>query len=209
MRGLRQLIIVIMTLFVAGVAVAKDYKEGVEYERINPAVPTSTGSGKVEVVEMFWYGCPHCFHFEPLLQKWLKKKPANVEFVRIPATFYPLWKLHARIYYTEQVLGLGEKLHQAIFDTYHLQRNRLATEQAIRKFFVAHGVKGSDFDDVFHSFAVETKLSRAADLVQRYGISGVPTMIVNGKFRTSNKLSGPDEMLKVVDYLVRKESKKH
>ena len=207
MSGLRQLTILIMTFIAVGVVNAKGYKEGVEYERISPAVATSS-PGKVEVVEMFWYGCPHCFQFEPHLQKWLKKKPANVEFIRIPATFNALWKLHARMYYTAQILGIGKKLHQPLFDAYHLERNRLDTDQKIREFFVKHGVKASDFDDTFHSFAVETRLARAVDLSQRYGINGVPTMIVNGKYRTTNKAPGHAGMLDVVDYLIKQESKK-
>lgn len=207
MLGLRRLIIIIMALMVTGVATARDFDEGIEYNRVSPAVATTSGS-KVEVVELFWYGCPHCFQFEPFLHKWLKKKPANVKFIRIPATFNPLWKLHARAYYTAEVLGVIEKLHKPLFETYHLERNRLESKKALRKLFVKHGVKGSDFDDVFHSFAVETKLSRAIDLTQRYGIRSVPSMIVNGKFRTSNKISGHAKVLEVVDYLIRKESKK-
>jgi len=208
MPRLRQLMIVIMTLIATGVATAKDFDEGIEYVRIKPSVPT-TSTGKIEVVEMFWYGCPHCFQFEPYLHKWLKKKPANVEFVRIPATFYPLWKLHARAYYTAEVLGVLDKLHKPMFEAYHLKKNRLDSAKALRKVFAKHGVKGSDFDDVFHSFAVETKLARAVDLTQRYGISGVPSMIVNGKYRTSNKISGHSNMLEVIDFLIRKESKRH
>jgi len=207
MPRLRQLFIIFMSLIATSVAIAKDFDEGIEYERVKPAVATTSG-GKVEVVELFWYGCPHCFQFEPYLQKWLKKKPANVEFVRIPATFRPLWKLHARAFYTAEVLGVGKKLHHVIFETYHLKKDRLDSEKALRELFVKHGVKGSDFDDVFHSFAVETKLARAVDLTQRYGISGVPSMIVNGKYRTSNKISGHSNMIEVVDYLVRKESKR-
>ncbi len=207
MLGLRQLTIVIMTLIATGVATAKDFKEGVEYVRITPSVATTT-SNKVEVVEMFWYGCPHCFQFESYIKKWLKKKPQNVEFVRIPATFNPLWKLHARAYYTAEVLGVIKKVHEPIFETFHLQKNKLDSKKALRKLFVELGVKGSDFDDVFHSFSVETKLARAIDLTQRYGIRGVPSMIVNGKYRTSSKLSSNAEVLEVVNYLVRKESKK-
>ena len=208
MSAFRHLIIIAMTLFATGLASAKDFDDGFEYISIRPAVPTNSGD-KVEVVEMFWYGCPHCFQFEPYLQKWLKKKPANVKFVRIPATFNPLWQLHARAFYTAEVLGVGEKLHKPMFDTYHIERNRLDSEKALRKLFVKHGVKGSDFDDVFHSFAVETKLARAIDLTKRYGITGVPSIIVNGKYRTYKKITGHTNMLEVVDFLIRKESKKH
>lgn len=206
MPVLRQFIMVLVLLGTAGIVTAKSFDEGIEYERVKPPVPTHSGN-KVEVVEMFWYGCPHCFRFEPHLQKWLKKKPANVEFVRIPATFNKLWKLHARAFYTADVLGIAEKLHKPLFDTYHLARNRLDTEKKLRDFFVKQGVKGSDFDDTFYSFAVETRLARAVDLTQRYGISGVPSIIVNGKYRTSNKISGHASMLEVVDFLIKKESK--
>lgn len=204
MPGLRQLFIIIMAFVLTGLASARDFDEGIEYNRVTPAVSTTSG-GKIEVVELFWYGCPHCFQFEPYLHNWLKTKPANVEFIRIPATFRPLWKLHARAYYSAEVLGVLDKLHKPLFDTYHLDKNRLDTKKALRKVFVKHGVKGSDFDDVFHSFAVEAKLARAIDLTQRYGIRGVPSMIVNGKYRTSNKISGHANMLEVVDYLISKE----
>lgn len=208
MTAFRHLLIVIMTLFAIGLANAREFDEGFEYISIKPPVPTNSGD-KIEVVEMFWYGCPHCFQFEPYLQKWLKHKPANVKFVRIPATFRPLWKLHARAFYTAEILGIGEKLHKPFFDAYHLERNRLDSEKAIRAFFVKHGVKGSEFDDVFHSFAVETRLARAVDLGGRYGIDGVPSIIVNGKYRTYKRITGHANMLEVVDYLIRKESKKH
>jgi thiol:disulfide interchange protein DsbA len=207
MPGFRQLLISLLLLTLVSGVSAKGFSEGVDYERVSPAVPVSTSGKTVEVVEMFWYGCPHCFHFEPKLQKWLKKKPANVTFIRIPATFNPLWKLHARAFYTAEVLGVGDKLHKPLFDTYHLERNRLDTEKKIRTLFVKHGVKGSEFDDVFHSFAVETRLARAVDLTGRYGINGVPSMIVNGKYRTAEKGGNHPEMLDVVNYLIKKESK--
>ena len=206
MPRLAQFMFIIMALMVTAVTSAKEFDEGIEYVRINPVVPTASGN-KIEVVEMFWYGCPHCFQFEPYLQKWLQKKPKNVEFVRVPATFRPLWKLHARAYYTAEVLGVSEKLHKPMFDAFHLERNKLDSEKSLRKLFVKHGVKGSDFDDVFHSFAVETKLARATDLTQRYGITGVPSVIINGKFRTSSKISGHANMLEVVDDVIRKEGR--
>lgn len=207
MPGFRHLLISLVMLAITGSVFARGFNEGVEYERVNPSVPTTTSGKTVEVVEMFWYGCPHCFQFEPKLHKWLKTKPANVKFIRVPATFYPLWKLHGRAFYTAEVLGVSDKLHKTLFDTYHLQRNRLDSEKKLRELFVKHGVKGSDFDDVFHSFAVETKLARAVDLTKRYGISGVPSMIVNGKYRASEKHRGGPSMLDVVDHLIKKESK--
>ena len=188
--------------------------EGFEYQKISPPVPTST-TDKVEVVEMFWYGCPHCYHFEPLLQKWLKDKPKNVKFVRVPAVFRKSWEIHAQVYYTEEALGLTEKLHQAFFDAIHKQRKRMNTRQEIRDFFIAHGVKGAVFDKAFDSFIVKSKVLQAIRLSRAYGITGVPSMIVDGKYRTAAKMAsindarGPshENMLKVVDQLIMKESK--
>ncbi|MDH5445162.1 MAG: thiol:disulfide interchange protein DsbA/DsbL [Gammaproteobacteria bacterium] len=205
MHGFRQLWVSVFILMMTGQVFAAGIKEGVSYERINPPVAKSTSGKTIEVVEMFWYGCPHCFQFEPKLHKWLKKKPANVKFVRVPATFRPLWKLHARAFYAAEVLGVSDKMHKQIFDTYHLKRDRLDTKEKLRALFVKNGVKASDFDDVFHSFAVETKLARADDLTRRYGISGVPSMIVNGKYRAAEKHRDGPSMLDVVDHLIKKE----
>lgn len=207
MSALRQSFLFLsMFLMVANVQ-ARGIQEGVHFEKITPPVPVSTSGKTIEVVEMFWYGCPHCFQFEPKLHKWLKKKPANVKFIRVPATFYPLWKLHARAFYTAEVLGVTDKLHKPMFDTYHIDRNRLDSEKKLRALFVKHGVKGSEFDDVFHSFAVETRLARAVDLTARYGITGVPSMIVNGKYRATEKHRSGPSMLDTVNYLIRKERK--
>ena len=208
MSRIQVLFIIMLGFLLSGISSAASISEGPHYEKIRPAVNTTASGNEIEVVEMFWYGCPHCFQFEPHLQKWLKKKPANVKFVRVPATFRPLWKLHARAFYTAEILGVGEKLHKPMFDAYHLERNRLDSEQKLRELFVKHGVKGSDFDDTFHSFAVETRLARAVDLSERYGISGVPSMIVNGKYRNSSKLHDQNKILEVVDFLIKKESKR-
>ncbi len=189
-------------------SLAEDFKEGIHYERVLPAQPTSTGD-KVEVVEMFWYGCPHCNALEPYVERWLARKPAAAEFVRIPAVFNPSWEIAARAYYTAEVLGVLDKTHKAMFDAIHGQKRNLNTEAEIMAFFTEHGVNNADFTRVFHSFAVEAKVRRATDLSQRYGIRGVPALIVNGKYRTSGQLAGNSaNIFKVVNYLVEQESKK-
>jgi thiol:disulfide interchange protein DsbA len=188
-------------------AAAATYKEKIHYELVQPPQPTTT-KDKVEVVEMFWYGCPHCNALEPYVNRWLKRKPANVEFVRIPAVFRPTWELHARAFYTAEILGVLDKTHSAMFEAIHQQKRRLNTEQELMEFFAEHGVKNEDFKRVFHSFAVEAKVRRAKDLSQRYGISGVPSIIVNGKYRTGAQLAGGNaNIFKVVNFLVEKESK--
>jgi len=186
---------------------AADYKEKIHYQLIQPPQPTTT-KDKVEVVEMFWYGCPHCNALEPYVERWLKRKPGNVEFIRIPAVFRPMWELHARAFYTAEILGVQDKTHSAMFEAIHNQKRTLGTEQELMEFFAQHGVSNADFNRVFRSFAVEAKVRRAKDLSQRYGIDGVPALIVNGKYRTGSQLAGGNaEIFKVVDFLVAKETK--
>ena len=196
------------SLLVAGPGFAEVYSEGQQYERVTPPQPTTTGKDKVEVVEMFWYGCPHCFRLEPYVQRWLKTKPANVEFVRMPGVFRPSWEIHARAYYTAEILGVVDKVHEPMFNAIHQEKRPMSDEASIMALFKEHGVSEKDFKRVFHSFAVETKLRRARDMGNRYGIHGVPTIIVNGKYRTgAQEAGGNARVFKVVDYLVKQESK--
>ncbi|MGD8559065.1 MAG: thiol:disulfide interchange protein DsbA/DsbL [Gammaproteobacteria bacterium] len=189
------------------VLAAPTYKEKIHYERVLPAQPTTTDD-KVEVVEMFWYGCPHCNALEPYVKRWEKKMPAEAKFVRMPAIFRPMWELHARAYYTAEILGVLDKTHSAMFAAIHQQKRRLDTQEALQKFFAEHGVSKEDFDRVFRSFAVEAKIRRAKDMSQRYGIQGVPALVVNGKYRTGAKLAGGNaNIFRVVNFLVAKEAK--
>ena len=202
-------VIALLTGLLCSVAAAADeeYTEGVNYTRISPPQPISDPD-KVEVVEMFWYGCPHCYHFEPTLEEWAKHIPSQVNFVRIPAIFKnPMWELHAGTYYTEQVLGILDKTHKALFDAIHRDHRRLTTEDALADFFKDYGVTPGQFSATLHSFAVQAKVRRAKDLTTRYRIDGVPSMIVDGKYLVSNSENGSYEnVLKVVDYLVAKET---
>ncbi len=185
---------------------AEEYLEGVHYERIEPPQPTATGS-KVEVRVVFWYGCPHCYRFEPYMERWLRNKPKEAQLVHMPGIFRPLWELHARAYYTMELLGVVDKLHKPLFDAMHLERRRLDNEQALEDFFAEHGVAREDFRKTFRSFAVETRVRQAKLLTRRYGIDGVPAVIVNGKYRLNNGMTGgPAETLKVINYLVKLES---
>lgn len=201
------IIVCSLILWPLAASAADNFKEKIHYELVLPAQPTTT-KGKVEVVEMFWYGCPHCNTLEPYVERWLKRKPANAEFVRIPAIFNPSWELHARAYYTAEILGVTEKTHSALFEALHGQKRKLDTPDKIMEFFAQHDVSNEDFKRVFRSFAVEAKVRRAKDLSHRYGIKGVPALIINGKYRTSAKLAGGNaNIFKVVNFLVDKEAK--
>lgn len=186
---------------------AATFQEGRHYQRLPNPIPTSTDD-KVEVVEIFWYGCPHCFHLEPVVSKWLENKPNNVEFVRIPAVLGSSWELGARAFYVAESLGILDQIHTPLFDAIHVQKKPMRTVDDLAAFFAEHGVDRATFDKTFNSFDVETKLRRSQDLVRRYRVDGVPTVIVNGKYMTTGTMAGSSEgIFEVVDYLVAQESK--
>jgi len=176
-------------------ALGADLVEGVQYKTLKPAVPTSVAPGKVEVVEVFWYACGHCYVLEPKLAAWDKKgRPAYVQLVRMPATWNDLLKLHARLFYTIEILGRPQ-LHDEAFREVNIKRNRLDTREKIEAFFTSRGVSKAEFDKTFAGFAVESKLARAADLNRRYRIVSTPTVIVNGKYVTDAGMAGGEEQL--------------
>ena len=184
--------------------------EGENYKILSPAVPPSTPPGKVEVVEVFWYACGHCYLLEPKLETWARSgKAPYVELVRQPATWNEMLKTHARVFYTAELLGKLPQLHADIFREINLKGNRLDTPQAIEAFFVARGVAKADFQRAFSSFAVESKLRRADDLNRRYHITGTPTVIVNGKYITDVGMAGSEEKLfEVINALAAKDRPK-
>ncbi len=193
---------------------ANTYDEGIEYQLIVPPVRTSNPD-KVEVVEMFWYGCPHCYSLEPKLLKWKAKLPSNVEFIRIPAilkdrqgNYIPEWETHARAFYTAELLGVLDKMHESLFKEIHHKNKKLVSKPALAKFFSQYGISQADFNATFDSFGVLMKVNRAKDLTERYGTNGVPTLVVNGRYKSQATLTnGQDELLKLVDFLIKKESK--
>lgn len=193
---------------IAPAAAFAGFDEGIDYKKIEPPMPTTAPAGKIQVTEMFWYGCPHCFHFEPKLLNWLKTKPKDVDFVRIPAVFpgRESWEVHARAFYTAQVLGILSKTHEALFNAIHVDGRPENSEQNLQAFFAKHGVQPQVFKETFNSFAVYTKVRKAADLTRRSKITGVPSMIVAGKYRVDGDLAGGQErMLKVVNFLIKRE----
>ncbi len=209
--SLKKIAILCASLVLLGASISSSfaarYQEGVQYERVIPEQPTTAAPGQVEVVELFWYGCPHCYRLEPYVNRWLKKKPANVKFVRMPGMIQPSWEIGARAYYTAVILGVVDKIHEPMFEAIHEQKRRMNTEAEIMALFKQHGVSEKDFKRVFRSFAVETKLRRARDMGRRYGARGVPTIIVNGKYRTgAQEAGGNSRVFQVVNYLVQQES---
>lgn len=181
--------------------------EGFEYKRIVPAQQTQAAAGQIEVVELFWYGCPHCYRFEPTLSKWLQSKPQDVVFRRIPAQLNKGWVIHAQAYYAAEALGVTDKMHHSMFEAMHKSKRKLKTVDEIAALFVENGISREKFDNAFNSFGVKTKMANARGMQQRYGAHSVPTIVINGKYRSDSTMAGGThkDLINVVNFLINKE----
>ena len=178
------------------------------YEELPTAQPVQE-AGKVEVIEFFWYGCPHCYDLEPKLHKWEQNLPENVHFIRQPAIFSDLWGKHAKAYLTAEALNVVDKVHADFFDEIQNKKQELQTEDQLAKFFVAHGVEESKFRETYNSFLIDAKMRQAKAMAPRYGITGVPAVIINGKYLVTARLAGShDKMIEVMNKLISQESAK-
>lgn len=187
-------------VLVSGLAWATD-----PYERINPAQPTKSGD-KIEVVEVFWYGCPHCYALEPYLEKWLETKPDDVEFRRIPGVLGRNWLPHARAYFTAEKLDVLDKTHRPMFDAIHVGRVDLGNEKKLANFFREHGVDRAEFIRIYESEEITDKVKQAFVAGQGYGLTGVPVIIVNGKYRVSSSTAGGNtKLVEAINMLIEQE----
>jgi thiol:disulfide interchange protein DsbA len=183
---------------------------GTQYQLVSPVQPPESKT-KVEVIEFFWYGCPHCYAFEPYIEPWIKKVPSDVLFHRVPAVFNQSWIPHAQLYYSLEVLGEVDRLHGLIFDTIHKQHQTLATEATIGDFLEKNGVDRKKFTEAFNSFSVASKVQHSVQLQGAYKLDGVPTMGIDGRYMTSAPMNGNshEAVLPVVDYLIVEARKFH
>lgn len=183
----------------------QEYIAGTHYDVLDTPIRTRDNS-KVEVVEVFWYGCSHCYHFEPLVAQWKKQQADDVDFWQSPAIWNNTMKLHAKAFYTAKALGVADKLHTPLFTTLVVERKNLGSKGQIGKLFTSFGVDRDKFDKAFDSFGVNSQVTQADARARSYKISGTPEMVVNGKYRVgAKKAGGQKEMLEIVDYLVAKE----
>lgn len=177
---------------------------GKQYTLVSPSQPTETGKN-VEVLEFFSYACPHCHDLEPVLNPWVKKLPADVTFRRLPAVFNDTYLIYAKIFYTAEAMGLLNKLHTPIFDAIHVQHVNLSIEKTMQEWLAKQGVDGKKFAETYNSFAVISKAQRAKQLTRTYAITGVPTLVVDGKYMTSASQTGSNEKLfPALDELINK-----
>ncbi|HZP13228.1 MAG TPA: thiol:disulfide interchange protein DsbA/DsbL [Nevskiaceae bacterium] len=181
-------------------------KEGVQYKRVlQPQDPIDPK--KVEVTEVFWYGCPHCYHFDPTIEGWRAKAPGDVIFDRLPSTLGRAdGEVHARAFFIAEALGVGDKVHKPLFNAIHQDHKMMNTLDQLRELFgQVAGVKPQDFDNASSSFMVDSRMRRSETLLRAYGISSVPTIVVDGRYMTGAGMAGSEEkVLDVLDFLVEK-----
>jgi thiol:disulfide interchange protein DsbA len=177
--------------------------EGTHYVRLAQPMPVNAG-GKIDVIEFFWYGCPHCNAFEPALDAWVKKLPGDVAFRRVPVAFRDEpFVVHQKIYYTLEAMGQLDAMHRKVFNAIHVERQRLDKPADIAAFMTKNGIDGAKYTEMSNSFAVQTKLRQAKQLSEAYKIDGVPALGVQGRYYTSGSLAGGnDQMLAVTSFLI-------
>ena len=200
MRKFIQLLLLVAAV-APGVSQAK-YLRDIDY-RVIPRQPVVTGR-KVEVREFFWYGCPHCFHMEPILENWLKTLPADAQFVRTPAIFNPAWAPEARAFFTFQALGITDRVHAAFFRAIHVKHEDMNNVNNVVLFLKKYGISPEKALDTYNSFSVDADVRRTRSMEVPYGIDSVPTFVVDGRYITNPAIAGGERRcLRIVSYLIK------
>lgn len=206
----------VASLPAAGKLPAVKWVAGTNYRPVMPAQPTDVAPGKVEVVEMFWYACPHCYALDPFLESWRKTKPAYIEFRRVPVTWGEVHRSHARLFYALQALAKEDAVHSAVFAEMHDKKNYMfaqgndpETLAAQVAFVKSQGISEADFKNAYSSFSVQTNLQKADDLVRRYKVEGVPLVVINGKYLTDVNMAGsPANVISIINDLAASEKRR-
>lgn len=197
-----------LMVFAPLLACAQDsgsYEAGKHYDVISPAIRTATPD-KIEVAEFFWYGCGHCYTFEPMVGQWKKTLAEDVSFRGVPAIWGGAMELHAKAYFAAQALGVSETMDSVIFQAMNVDRKPLRNEDEITQLFVDNGVAEEDFLKAYNSFGVASQVRQASSTARSAKITGTPSLMVNGKYLiTARKAGSNANMLKVADFLVEKE----
>ncbi len=204
--AVRRILLAAVLIGAGNLAAAADFKAGEHFAEVSPGigtVSTEIADGQTEVVELFWYGCPHCYSFEPILEAWVEEKPDNIVVTRVPAVFNKRWAFHAQVFYTAEVLGVLDEIHRPLFDAIHKGRRQMATEDEIAELFESvAGIDRATFDQAFNSFAVDAKLRRAAQITRDAKLTGVPALMIGGTARTTaSQAGGYEQMLELAEAL--------
>ncbi len=207
MKSLMTLLALTLALSIAAPS-AEALESGKDYAELSPKQSTNVKKGQVEVLEFFWYRCPHCFDLEPELNAWIKKQPNRVVVRRVPAILNESWAALARAYYALEAIGMNDKLHGDVFNAIHVQGMDLTPPQTFFDWAVTKGVDRKKLADAYNSFAVDTKVMRAQQLTRDYKLTGVPAIAINGKYTTSAYMTGGQPALfKTMDALIAQELK--
>lgn len=199
------MVVLAVAIYSTSVSAQQAFVQGSDYDVLAVAVKT-THPDKIVVTEVFWYGCPHCFNFEPHAENWSATLPEGVVFEQVPSLLNLRWTEHARAYYSFKLMGVLDEVHKAFFDAIHLKRQRMGDLETIAAFVAAQGLDEQQFRNHFYSFEVETQIRKSIKKEQRYGHRGVPAVIVNGKYLVSSSKAGSNErMLQIMSFLVAKE----
>ncbi|MDG2088828.1 MAG: thiol:disulfide interchange protein DsbA/DsbL [Arenicellaceae bacterium] len=191
-------------LSLVSLGVNAQFIEGKDYAVISEAQPIKTGE-KIEVREMFWYGCPHCYSLEPHVQRWKSNMPENAEFVAQPAIFSAGWEFHARAFYTFETLGIVDKVHGAFFDQIHRKKRNANSLSDLQDFLASYDMDPDDVKNAYNSFVVDSQLGNARINSMNYEIRGVPAVIIDGKYRTSTTMAGSEAgMFDIIEFLIEK-----
>ena len=200
----------IILLFLPLLACADEgavYEEGEHYKTL-PKLVATDDKGKVEVVELFWYGCPHCYSLEPSVEKWVSTLPQHVDFKQMPAMMASHWEANGRAYYAAEILGVAKQTHQKLFDAIHRQGQKIFDQESLADFYASQGVDKVEFNKAFNSFLVSSRVQRAKQRQRGYQATGVPAIVVNGKYLVSTTMkAGSNGLFDVVDFLIEQEHK--
>jgi thiol:disulfide interchange protein DsbA len=194
-----------LTLPVATTALAqpRQFKEGKDYRRLDKPVPPDAPAGKVDVLEFFWYSCPHCNLFEPTLEAWAKAAPKDLSFRRVPVAFNASFVPQQKLFYALQGMGKLDELHTKVFQAIHVEKQKLAKDDEIFAWVAKQGADAAKFKEAYNSFTVSNQIRRASQLQDAYGVEGVPSMGVAGKYYTDGTMAGNmQNVLQVVEHLV-------
>lgn len=191
------------TLSTAAHAQAKAFKDGVDYLTLDKPAPTEAPAGRIEVVEFFWYSCPHCHAFEPQLEAWIKQLPKDVAVRRVPVSFRPDFEPQQRLYYVLEGMGKVEELHKKVFNAIHVEKQPLNTADAVTAWAEKQGLNKAKFVETYNSFSVTTKARKATQLQDMYKVDGVPALGIAGRYYTTGSMTQTmARALQVTDYLI-------
>lgn len=207
--SLTMLLVILNVAYATSAEIPAKFIEGKQYTTLPAKSQTkfTPVPGKVVVMEFFSYGCPGCYNTEPAIETWLKTKPKNVLFSRVPVVFQPKWINFAKAYYTAQALGIEEKITPAIFNAIHKKNLDLTNRNSMEKFFIKQGISKDDFESAFDfSPGIDAELMRGREMMRNYQVYRIPTIIINGKYKTDPRSAGGlDDLVKLMDYLIQKE----